>query len=42
MLIVIFDTYFCKDNAKERNESCFQIAECNLSSAKIQQKVENQ
>ena len=25
----------CKDNANESNESCFQIAECSLSSAKI-------
>ena len=32
---------FCKDNANERNENCFQIAECSLSYAKIRQKVEN-
>ena len=27
----------CKDNANERIENCFQIAECSLSYAKIMQ-----
>ena len=27
--------FFCKENANERNESYFQIAECSFSSAKI-------
>ena len=30
----------CKDNANERNVACLQIAECSLSSAKINRKLE--
>ncbi len=33
--------FLFKDNANERNESYFQIAECRLSSAKIMQIEDN-
>ena len=37
---IIYCFIGCKDNANERNVSCLQIAECSLSSAKINRKLE--
>ena len=41
LLFMLIYEFVYKDNANEGNESCFQIAECSLSSAKIVEKFKS-